>query len=119
MPMIIWLSVVRPMTLSLSGASMAMRGSLAAALTRASSEQLMQPDAVLVGGPARVGGDAPARLDLAFVHEREDEVGVPDIDREQHGGALGEEPPSAKRQAVATTGWAMGGEATVSRSRAR
>ena len=41
MPMIIWLSVVRPMTLFDSGASIAMRGSLAAALTSASSDRLM------------------------------------------------------------------------------
>ena len=41
LPMVIWLTVVRPMTLSSSGASIAMRGSLAAALTSASSERLM------------------------------------------------------------------------------
>ena len=39
--MIIWLAVVRPMTLLVAGASMAMRGSLAVAVTSASSERLM------------------------------------------------------------------------------
>src|SRR4029079_13839351 len=51
-------------------------------------EQLVKPDAILVGGPARVGGDPPAFLDLALVHQREDEVRIPGVDGKQHGGAL-------------------------------
>src|SRR5437588_58230 len=112
MPMSIWLSVVRPITVVASGASIAMRGSLAAALTKASSERLMpgamippvyapelpeQPPRIFVGSPARISRDAPARLDRAAVHEREDEVGVSGVDREQHARPLGEEPAVAKR----------------------
>ena len=51
-------------------------------------EQLVQPDGILVGGPPRVGRDPPARLDLAPVDQREDEVGVAGVDGEQHGRAL-------------------------------
>ena len=47
-------------------------------------EQLVEPHRILVGGAAGIGGDAPARLDLAAVDQREDEVGVPGIDGEQH-----------------------------------
>ena len=64
-------------------------------------EQLVQPDRILVGRAPRVGGDPPARLDLAAVDQREDEVRIAGIDRKQHAAPLGEERQSAKRQAVA------------------
>ena len=51
-------------------------------------EQLVQPDRIFVGGAPRIGGDPPARRDLAALDQREDDVGVAGIDREQHGGAL-------------------------------
>ena len=50
-------------------------------------EQLVQPDRILVGGAARVGRDPPARLDLAALDQREDEVGVAGIDGEQHAAS--------------------------------
>ena len=40
-------------------------------------EQLVQPDRILVGGAARVGRDPPARLDLAAVDQREDQLVFP------------------------------------------
>ena len=58
-------------------------------------EQLVKPDRILVGGPPRVGRDPPARLDLAAVDQREDEVGIAGIDGEQHGAR-----PSRRRLRV-------------------
>ena len=55
-----------------------------AALIALKRQQLAQPDRIFVGGAARIGGDAPARLDLAPFDERKDDVGVAGIDREQH-----------------------------------
>jgi hypothetical protein len=51
-------------------------------------EQLVQPDCILIGGAARIGGDAPTRADLPLLHQREDEVGVSGIDGEKHGSSL-------------------------------
>ena len=51
-------------------------------------EQLMEPDRILVCSAPRIGGDAPACLDLAAVDQREDQVGITDIDREDHARAL-------------------------------
>ena len=48
-------------------------------------EQLMEPDRIFVGRPARVGRDPPARADVAAVDQGEDEVGIAGIDGEQHG----------------------------------
>ena len=59
-------------------------------------EQLVQPDGILVGGAPRVGRDAPARLDLAAVDQREDEVRIAGVNGEQHARALGEERACAQ-----------------------
>src|SRR4051812_565834 len=48
----------------------------------------MQPDRILVGRAPRVGGDAPAGLNLAAVDQREDQVGIADVDRQNHARAL-------------------------------
>ena len=55
-------------------------------------EQLVKPHRILVGGAARVGGDPPARLDLAAVDQREHQVRVSGIDREQHASSLTSRP---------------------------
>ena len=64
-------------------------------------EQLVQPHRIFVGGAARIGGDPPARADLpAFVHQREDDVGVAGIDREQHGAR-----PQSRKTSPACMTW--------------
>ena len=47
-------------------------------------EELVQPHHIFVRGAPRVGGDAPAVEDALAIAQREDEVGVADIDREKH-----------------------------------
>ena len=48
-------------------------------------EKLHQPDGIFVGRPARIGRNAPARADRPVaVDQREDQIGVTGIDREQH-----------------------------------
>ena len=49
-------------------------------------QQLMEPDGIFVSGPPGVRGDPPARPDLAIVvDQREHKIGIPSIDRKQHG----------------------------------
>ena len=55
-------------------------------------EQLVQPDRILIGGAPRIGRDPPARLDLAVLDQREDEIGVAGVDGEQHDGVLAAVP---------------------------
>lgn len=51
-------------------------------------EQLVQPDGILIGGATRVGGDPPARLDRVTLDQREDDIGIPCVDRKQHAGRI-------------------------------
>ena len=75
-------------------------------------QQLVKPNGILVGGAARVGGDAPARADFAAFDKREDEVGISGIDCEQHQPCPKETSPacmtrtlpSAKRSRSAPLG---------------
>ena len=46
--------------------------------------QLRQPDGIFVGGSAMFGGNAPAVLNHAAVHQGEDNIGISDVDGEQH-----------------------------------
>jgi hypothetical protein len=63
------------------------------AIDAADGEQLHEPYRVFIAGPAWIGGDAPARLQLAIPRPRrrcrleqgENDVGVAGIDGEQHG----------------------------------
>ncbi len=48
-------------------------------------QQLHQPDRIFIRRPARIGRDAPARLELSLlVDEREHDIGVSGVDRQQH-----------------------------------
>jgi hypothetical protein len=47
-------------------------------------EQLAEPDGIFVRGAARIGGDAPARLDRPPLDQCEDDIGIAGIHREQH-----------------------------------
>src|SRR5206468_12377101 len=51
-------------------------------------KQLVQTDRILIGCAAWIRSDAPARLDPIAIHQSEDDVGIPGIDREDHGRAL-------------------------------
>ena len=48
-------------------------------------QELHQPDRIFITRTARIGSDAPARLDGEAVKQRENDIGVADIDGEQHG----------------------------------
>src|SRR6478672_523730 len=63
-------------------------------------EQLVEPDRILIGRPARVTGDPPARLDLGAVHEGEHQVCVSDVYGQDHGRALEEDAATAKLAAA-------------------
>ena len=94
MPICIWSSVVRPITDRLSvGASIAMRGSLAAAVTRASSDRLMpgRDDPAFVGAGIidHVEGGGGAEID-------DDQVALV----ERVGGDRVEHPVGADRSAA-------------------
>ncbi len=85
----------------------------------AQREQLAEPDRIFIRRPARIGGDAPARLDLATAlgsrgDERENHIGISRIDREQHdplpytrntsAAWMTRHVPSAKRSRNAPSG---------------
>ena len=52
---------------------------------RAVPEQAVQQHGDLVRGPVRVGGDPPVLDDLVPVEHAQHRVGVPDVNRQQHG----------------------------------
>ena len=47
--------------------------------------QLVQPDGIFIGGALAIGGDPPAPFDLVAVADGKDDIGVANINGEQHG----------------------------------